>query len=112
MQFKNKMVGDVLVLSPLSSFIDASVSTLFKGQVVDWIQKGYQHIVLDLSVVEFMDSSGLNALISLIKTMNRDNSLVLCNLQKAVRILFRITRFDQVISIYDSLDEACRNVNH
>lgn len=112
MQLQEKMVGDILVLRPLSSFIDASVSILFKGQIVDWIQKGYQRIVLDLSEVEFMDSSGLGVVISLTKTTSLDDSLVLCNLHKAVRNLFRITRFDRVISIYDSLDDACRNMNH
>ena len=112
MQLKDKMVGDILVLCPISSSIDASVSILFKGQIVDWIQKGYQRIVLDLSEVEFMDSSGLGVVISLTKTASRKDSLVLCNLRKAVRNLFRITRFDLVISIYDSLEDACRNMNH
>jgi anti-sigma B factor antagonist len=112
MQFKEKIVGDVLVLCPLTSVIDASVSILFKGQVVDSIQKGHQRIVLDMSEVASMDSSGLGVLISLFKTTKHDGSLVLCNLNKTVKNLFRITRFDKVIPIYDSLDDACRNVKH
>jgi anti-sigma B factor antagonist len=112
MRFQDKLVGDVLVLRPMSSFIDASVSISFKGQIIDWIQQGHHRIVLDFSKVKSMDSSGLGAVVSLMKTVESDGVIVLCNLHPAVRNLFQITRFDRVISIHDSLDDACRSLSH
>jgi anti-sigma B factor antagonist len=98
MFIEDKLINGVLVLRPDLPSIDMSVSVLFKGQIVDWIQKGHQRIVMDLSEVESMDSSGLGTMVSLLKTIGRPDGIVLCNVHKAVKNLFHITRFDRVIS--------------
>ncbi|MGD9972265.1 MAG: STAS domain-containing protein [Desulfatirhabdiaceae bacterium] len=111
MQMEDRIVGNVLVLRPMTSTIDASVSILFKGKIIDWTTKGYHLIVLDLSEVEFMDSSGLGILMSLLKTLGKEGRLVLCHIHDSVRSLFKITRVDRIIPICSDVDDAIQRIN-
>ncbi len=108
MQVQTQLIDTVLVLQPLVESIDSSVATVFKSRIVDKIQKGYRRIALDLSQVTFMDSSGLGAIVSVLKTLGEDGRLVLCHVNAAIRSLFRLTRFDRIIPICDSVEVACR----
>lgn len=111
MQFQTQMIDTVHVLQPLGESIDSSIATAFKTRMVDSIQQGHHQIALDLSQVKFMDSSGLGAIVSILKTLGENGRLVLCHVNPAIRSLFRLTRFDRIIPIGDSIDEACRILN-
>ncbi|MEW6260466.1 MAG: STAS domain-containing protein [Thermodesulfobacteriota bacterium] len=111
MRFQSTMIDPVLILQPLTESIDSSVATVFKTRVIDFIQQGSYQIILDLSQVTFMDSSGLGAIVSILKTLGEDGKIILCNVNSAIRSLFRLTRFDRIIPICGSTDEACRMLN-
>ena len=69
------------------------------------IEQGSGKLIIDLSDVGFMDSSGLSVLISTFKqTRTKDGDVVLLNPSPAVRTLFELTRMQQVFDIVD--DEA------
>ena len=64
-------------------------------------------IVLDLSGVAYMDSSGVASLVKLLSRVRRDSiGLKLAALQPRVRSVFEITRLDTVFDIYPSAQEA------
>lgn len=108
MQFQIQQIDTVRILQPLEESIDSSVATAFKSRIIDEIQKGHHRIVLDLSQVHFMDSSGLGAIVSILKTLGEDGKLTLCHVHATIRSLFRLTRFERIIPICDSVDEASR----
>jgi len=110
MEIEEKKVGDVLVVLPREKRIDASVSTGFKGKMVDWINQGNRRIILDLSHVDFIDSSGLGAIISSLKTIGSDGDLVICGVRETVMSLFRLTRMNRVFQIFTSEQEALREM--
>lgn len=56
-------------------------------------------MTLDLSAVDFMDSSGLGAIISIYKSMPKGRSLELTGLSSNVERVFRLTRMDTVLTI-------------
>jgi anti-anti-sigma factor len=61
--------------------------------------------VLDLAQIDFLDSSGLAALVTGLKAALVSGSrLVLCNLQAPVRIIFELTQLDSVFEIYESYE--------
>jgi len=63
--------------------------------------------VLDLSAVDFLDSSGLGALVALLKRVEKQGGqLRLAGLQKRVRIVLEITRAARVFDSFASVDEA------
>ncbi len=64
-------------------------------------------LVLDLSGVSMMDSSGLGLVVSLLKRMSeRHGDLRLAALPDKVRMLVEITRLHTVFDIYDTVEKA------
>ena len=61
--------------------------------------------VLDLANIEFINSSGLVALISGLNVARKSNCrLVIGNIQASVRLIFEITQLDQVFEIVEDVD--------
>jgi len=108
MQIEAKKVGDMLVVTPLEKRLDASAAADFKGKIVDWINAGNHRIVLDLSLVDFVDSSGLGAIVSCLKTLGGSGDLIICGIQKTVMSLFQLTRMNRVFQIFPSQAEAIK----
>ncbi|WP_134500146.1 STAS domain-containing protein, partial [Microvirga pakistanensis] len=54
--------GNILVVQVEEKRIDASTAPIFKDEMTRCIEGGQNQIVLDLSRVDFIDSSGLGAL--------------------------------------------------
>lgn len=64
-------------------------------------------LVIDLSEVGYMDSSGVATLVEAMQITRKGNTkLVLCGLQSRVRSVFEIARLDSIFTIVPSLDEA------
>ena len=64
-------------------------------------------VVLDCSAINFIDSSCLGTLVSVVKTLRTQNGdIKLALLTDDVRSIFQITRLDKVFAIFDTLDEA------
>ena len=86
--------------------LTASVSAEFKQAMGDVIDKGCPHLVVDFSGVEFMDSSGLGALVAVRKMVDSEGSLKLCGINEQVMSLFKLTRMTQIFDIFDDTDQA------
>jgi len=64
-------------------------------------------VIVDLSGVSYMDSSGVATLVRGLQLSRKKGvGLVLCALQDRVRSIFEIARLDTVFSITGTLDEA------
>ncbi|MGA0615792.1 STAS domain-containing protein [Paracoccus sp. KR1-242] len=79
--------------------LDAAIATAFKDKVRTLATHGGTQVTLDLTPVEFMDSSGLGAVIAIFKAMPSGRSLVLSGLSPNVERVFRLTRMDKVMTI-------------
>ncbi|TQV65175.1 MAG: STAS domain-containing protein [Halothiobacillaceae bacterium] len=88
--------------------IDAARASDFRAMFQELIQAGHRRIALDLSKVEFMDSSGLGALVGGLKLMGDKGDLALFGVTGLVESLFRLTRMDKIFPILgneaDTLD--------
>jgi anti-sigma B factor antagonist len=90
--------------------LDASNSGDLRETMLGILEPGGQQLVIDLSQVNFIDSSGLGALLSGFKSANlRSGSLVLAGLQSRVQSMFELTRLHRVFDIYSSVDDALAN---
>ena len=73
-------------------------------------EEGKKHVVVDLSKVKFMNSSGLGMLISGMTTMrNAGGDLRLANAADRIQSLLIITKLITVFKHYDSVDEAVQS---
>lgn len=95
-------IGEKLLIAPQEDRLDATVAASFKGQVLDAINNGNLDLVLDLEKVGFIDSSGLSALISVLKNLGQSGRMVICGLNPTAMHLFRLTRLDHIIPVYPS----------
>ncbi len=109
MQIEQQQIGGVLVITPQEERLDAAVAGAFKGYMVDVINQGNQKVVLNMERVEFVDSSGLTAIVSTLKTLGlAGGEIVVCSINKNVTALFKLTRLDRVFKVFDDIDQACR----
>ena len=69
-------------------------------------------LVLNFEGLEYMNSSGIGLLVTLLIRVNREKQRLLTyGLSDHYRNIFQITRLDDAISIFDSEDEAVRAAN-
>ena len=110
MEIKGQLVAEnIVVLSPGADSLDAGNAKAFRKAVALIIEER-SRIVLDLSAVSFVDSSGLGALIACQRLMNtRAGELRLCSISENVRALFELMRMQRVFKVFDSREEALRS---
>ncbi|HYF41525.1 MAG TPA: STAS domain-containing protein [Ramlibacter sp.] len=96
----------VAVVTPTMKRLDAAAAPAFKQAVVELVQAGERRLVLDLHKVGFLDSSGLGALVSILKAAGSQGAIAVCNAEGAVLSLFKLTRMDKVFPILASREEA------
>lgn len=98
--------ADALVVHVTEPRIDAAVAVQFKDAMRTHSESWAGKIILDMSQVEFLDSSGLGAVVGAMKQIGKGRSLELAGLTSAVEKVFRLTRMDTVFTIHVTLDEA------
>ena len=110
MEIEERKIGEAWIVRPLEKRIDAASAPDFKEIILGQISRGHDRIVLDLSGVDFVDSSGLGAMVSCLKRIGDKGDLVLFGLRDKVMSLFRLTRMDRVFQIFPSQEEAIRTL--
>jgi anti-sigma B factor antagonist len=81
--------------------------------VRDWIKEqvtaGHTKIFVNLTDVNFIDSSALSTLVQGLKHCREaGGDLVLCSLPQTVRVIFELTRLDKAFRIFVTEDDALK----
>lgn len=86
--------------------LDASATSAFKAEMQLFVVQPVS-VVLNLSLVEFMDSSGLGALVWLTRELEQVGCrLVLCEVCRPVMVLLELVRMDRVFEMHLSEADA------
>jgi anti-sigma B factor antagonist len=92
---------------PLEGEIDLHVSPRVANSLRSMIDRKPARLVVDLSEVSYIDSSGLAVLIEAMQKVEKDGGkFYLAGLQENVRAIFEIARLDQVFIIFPHVDAA------
>ncbi len=103
---KIEINNDVTVIHMQGS-LDVSLQKKLKDELVLISEKNPNDLILELSKVDFIDSSCLGTLVSVSKLLRtKEGDLKLANPTDDVRSIFNITRLDRVFEIFDSTPEA------
>lgn len=87
--------------------VDAHNAAALKDRLLKALEEEDRALVIDLSQVQFIDSSGLGALLSGYKNANLcARGFALVGLQPLVKSMFELTRLHSVFEIYPSMEEA------
>ncbi len=111
MELEQRQEGTVLVAKPLEKRLDARSAPSFKQKLGGLVQAGQHRIALDLSEIEFMDSSGLGAIVSVLKQLGGQGDIVIYGTRDPVMSMFKLTRLDKVFIMVPDLTEALAALN-
>jgi len=110
MQLHTEHLAGYTRARPQVARLDPAAAPALRSATADLANQGRFRVVLDLSEVEFVDSSGLGALIHMHKTLEPQGRLVLCGVGPKVAQLFKVTRLERVFAIAAGADEAAKLV--
>ena len=87
--------------------IDVYTAPKLRERIIELVDEGQYHLVVDLEKVEFLDSTGLGVLVGGLKRVRaHEGSLRLVCTQERILKIFRITGLTKVFPIHDSVEDA------
>lgn len=104
MEIHSHDTGDIRLLTVAGDRIDAAVAIAFKDRMRALTDGAPATVILDLSAVTFIDSSGLGSIVAAMKQMGAQRKLHLAGLTPNVDRVFRLTRMDKVFTIHETPD--------
>jgi anti-sigma B factor antagonist len=104
--------GDCAVLR-IGGEVDVYTAPQLRERVIELLAGGVRHIVADLRQVDFLDSTGLGALVGSLKRLrDHDGSLSLVTAADKILTVFRVTGLIHVFALHASLPEAIAEDQH
>ena len=87
---------------------DLATAPQLRERLVGLVADGHRRIVVDMSATEFLDSTGLGALVAGLKRLRaHDGDMRIVCTTPRVRKVFEITHVDRVLPLFESVDDAC-----
>lgn len=106
MYLESRVIGEVQIIKVLEERLDTWVADDFKNEMAKLINNGNKYFVLNLSEVDFVDSSGLGVLLHSLKNLERMGGIAICQVKTMVKNLFQLTRMDGVFPVFEREEEA------
>lgn len=108
---ESKVVNHVTCVKLAVDRLDAARTAEFKDKIEGVINQNANHVILNLSAIKFMDSTGLGAAVSVLKMLGSHRELILCGVSGMLVDLFKLTKMDRVFNIVDSEASALSAIN-
>jgi len=110
MEIDVKKEGQAVIIA-LTGRMDAVSAPQFDKTVDDFIEQGETRILIDFKTLEYISSAGLQSILALAKRLELINGTVLLSdLNGAVKEVFEISGFSSIFPIYDNLDAATASI--
>jgi anti-sigma B factor antagonist len=97
----------IAVLEPKGKIMGGPDATILHDKLHEFIEKGQKRVIIDMSQVEWMNSTGLGILISGLTTLrNNQGELKLANVTGKIQSLLTITKLITVFEAFYSVEDA------
>ena len=106
MKIQTEISRTILVITCVDARLDAPAANSFFKTIQGHIKKGHMHIALDLSNVNFVDSTGLGAIVRCLKELGGQGQLVLFGVNPLFRSLLQLTKMDSIFTRARGKNEA------
>jgi anti-sigma B factor antagonist len=106
MKIETRTSGDAVIVEVKDRRVEARDASELKEKIAALIAGGNENIVLDLSEVEVIDSSGLGAIVASFKLLGGTGQFAIAGARGTVQSMFKLTRVDQVIRFVTTADQA------
>ncbi len=104
--------GIIIVNFKGTDRFNAHITEPVKESLLRYYNKPETKLILDLSEIKFIDSSGFSVLLSAMKAANNQNGLFkICNVAPDVKELFQVLQLHNVFELYNTLEECLNSFN-
>jgi len=110
MKFSIENQDNVVIFQLKNLNLDSEISAQLKAKLLILIQPDIEALIIDLTNVEYVDSSGLGALLLAQRQMKEfDMTIILVGVTENVQSMFRISQIHDVFLYADTIQEAIDN---
>lgn len=95
----------------LTGLLDAFSEPAFRKVMTKYIEAGPPNIILDLSAIDFVDSSGLGALVQLVKKATTEGGTMQVVTNPRVTQTVKLVRLEKFLSLQPSVEDAIANLD-
>lgn len=95
-------VADIAIIEPNNKRIDAAFAGQFRADVMELKKNGYNKMILNLSHVDFIDSSGLGVVVFISKMIGKREHLILCHIHTNVLNVLQLTKMEHALILCDT----------
>ncbi|MBB6459591.1 STAS domain-containing protein [Flammeovirga kamogawensis] len=111
MRFSVNKSEKYTVLIPEEEKLDSLKAPQLKAEIVTMFQSGTENLIIDLSSVKYVDSSGLSSILVANRLAGEVNGrLVLAGLNEHVMKLIKISKLETVLNLLPTVQEAIDSV--
>jgi len=112
--YELKRVGEIAIFKLNEKRFDASIAGFVKGEFTILLHtEDVKKLIIDLSEVEYCDSSGLSAILLAFRILQtNDGQIRIASPTKNVKTLIEISQLDRVLSIYNTVNEAFKDLEN
>ncbi|PNW58283.1 UNVERIFIED_CONTAM: anti-sigma F factor antagonist [Euhalothece sp. KZN 001] len=95
----------------LTGLLDAFSEPTFAKVIAKCIEEGPKNIILVLSQIDFVDSSGLGALVQLVKKAQNEGGTLQIVTNARVTQTVKLVRLEKFLSLQNTLEDALKSLN-
>ena len=112
MKLTDREENGVIILEPTGKIMGGPDASLLHDKLYEFIEQDKKKVIVDLSEVDWMNSTGLGILISSYTTLrNNGGKLKLANVTEKIKSLLVITKLEPVFESYDTIADAIQSFN-
>ncbi|MCL6519907.1 MAG: STAS domain-containing protein [Armatimonadota bacterium] len=111
LRLETRSVDSKVSIIDLQGEIDVFTAPQLKQRILEMLDQGVIHLIVNLSGVEYLDSAALGVLIGGLKRLReRDGSLSIICPNMRIKRIFEITGLDKIFDIYATEGEAVKSL--
>lgn len=107
MQLYKKEIDGGVIVTIKENRIDMAISRKFREELSTILQKKPPVMILDLTETEYLDSSALGTLVTILREAKAfGGEIRLAAMNQTLRTLMKLSKLDAMFKIYDTVEDA------
>jgi anti-sigma B factor antagonist len=107
MKIKQNPQDNVMILELSGKIMGGPDFDKFKEEIAKLVEGGFKNVILDMSGVPWINSTGLGILITGYHSIKAaEGTMKICNVKERVLSIFYISQLENIFDVYETLDEA------
>ena len=111
MKIKQNPTDNVMILELSGKIMGGPDFDKFKEEIAKVVEGGYRKVILDMSGVPWINSTGLGILITGYHSIKAaEGSMMICSVKERVLSIFYISQLENIFDVYETREEALKSV--